>query len=93
MTDILKPFQLDIALLPINGNVPSRGVAGNMSAEEAARLGKEAGAKLVIPHHYNMFEFNSADPRDFELASRILDQRCIVLNHGQQFSPFQPVSM
>lgn len=66
IVDILKPFAVDVAFLPINGNKPERRVAGNLNAEEAARLGKEIGAKLVIPHHYNMFEFNTEDPAAFE---------------------------
>jgi L-ascorbate metabolism protein UlaG (beta-lactamase superfamily) len=65
MVDILKPFQVDIAFLPINGNKPERRVAGNLNFEEAARLGKEIEAKLVIPHHYHLFEFNTEDPENF----------------------------
>jgi len=65
MVERLKPFHLDVALLPINGNRPERRVAGNLSAEEAARLGKEIEAKLVIPHHYDLFEFNTEDPAEF----------------------------
>jgi L-ascorbate metabolism protein UlaG (beta-lactamase superfamily) len=49
---------IDIAILPINGKV------GNMGGRDAARLAKEIGAKLVIPCHYDMFEFNTADPKD-----------------------------
>lgn len=65
MVELLKPFKADIAFLPINGNKPERKVAGNLSFEEAARLGKEIEAKLVIPHHYHLFEFNTEDPENF----------------------------
>ncbi|MFD2521876.1 MBL fold metallo-hydrolase [Emticicia soli] len=65
MVEILKPFKVDIAFLPINGNKPERKVAGNLSFEEAARIGKEIEAKLVIPHHYHLFEFNTEDPENF----------------------------
>lgn len=65
LENILEPFHLDIALLPINGNQPERKVAGNLNAEEAARLGKRIGAKMVIPHHYHLFEFNTEDPENF----------------------------
>ena len=47
--------------LPINGRAPERRVAGNLSGAEAARLAKSIGARLVIPCHYEMFEFNTAD--------------------------------
>ena len=65
MVDILAPFQVDVAFLPINGNKPERRVAGNLNPDEAARLGRAIGAKLVIPHHYDLFAFNTADPADF----------------------------
>jgi L-ascorbate metabolism protein UlaG (beta-lactamase superfamily) len=64
MVEKLKGFSLDIALLPINGNRPERRVAGNLNGREAAWLAKEADARVVVPHHYEMFEFNTADPRE-----------------------------
>jgi len=63
---ILRPYNVDIAFLPINGNKPERKVAGNLNAQEAAELGKVIDAKLVIPHHYHLFEFNTEDPASFE---------------------------
>ncbi|WP_373548529.1 MBL fold metallo-hydrolase [Haliscomenobacter sp.] len=72
IVEVLKPFQVDIALLPINGNDPARGVAGNLNAREAVELGLAIGAKLVIPHHYDLFEFNTADPQIFvDLAEKM----------------------
>lgn len=68
MEDILRPFNVDVAFLPINGNKPERRVAGNLNPDEAARLGHAIGAKLVIPHHYDLFAFNTADPADFVQA-------------------------
>lgn len=68
MVDVLRPFQVDVAFLPINGNKPERRVAGNLGPDEAARLGRDIGAKLVIPHHYDLFAFNTADPVDFVRA-------------------------
>ena len=68
LIDILKPYQVDVAFLPINGNDPSRGVAGNLNCEEAAFVAKNIGAKLVIPHHYDLFAFNTANVADFVIA-------------------------
>lgn len=62
----LSRWSPDIVLLPINGNDPSRGVAGNMNGKEAAQLAKACGSKLVIPHHYHLFRFNTEDPDLFE---------------------------
>ncbi len=83
MVNILKPFQVDVAFLPINGNVPARGVAGNLNCEEAARLGKEIHAKLVIPHHYDLFKFNTADPADFNREAKQIGQSCKILQLGE----------
>lgn len=88
IVDILKPFAVDVAFLPINGNKPERRVAGNLNAEEAVRLGKEIGAKLVIPHHYNMFEFNTEDPAAFEkyALQHQIPYRVLEIGEGFGFS-------
>ena len=65
IVETLRPFQVDLAFLPINGDKPERRVAGNLNPDEAARLGHGIGANLVIPHHYDLFAFNTADPADF----------------------------
>lgn len=65
IVEVLKDFKVDLAFLPINGNKPERRVAGNLNFEEAARLGKEIGAKLTIPHHYDLFEFNTENSVNF----------------------------
>jgi L-ascorbate metabolism protein UlaG (beta-lactamase superfamily) len=83
---LLQPFHLDLALLPINGNKPERRVAGNLDAAEAAALAKAAGAACVIPCHYDMFAFNTADPKDFEKACDALLQPYKVLRHGESYS-------
>lgn len=86
LIDILKPFQVDVAFLPINGNDPSRGVAGNLNPEEAALVAKEIGAKLAIPHHFDMFKFNTANPVDFEAACQKLGVAYKVLQLGERVS-------
>jgi L-ascorbate metabolism protein UlaG (beta-lactamase superfamily) len=83
MVDTLKPFRIDVAFLPINGNDPSRGVAGNLNCMEAAQLGKDIGARLVIPHHYDMFQFNTADPNEFVAESESIHQPYRVLKVGE----------
>jgi len=85
IVDTLKPFNVDVALLPINGNEPSRGVAGNLDVKEAALLGKSVGAKTVIPCHYNMFEFNTANPDDFAIEAEKIDQPFSILQQGERW--------
>ncbi|GAB4033920.1 MBL fold metallo-hydrolase [Spirosoma gilvum] len=86
MVELLRPFQVDVAFLPINGNKPERRVAGNLNADESARLGKEIGAKLVIPHHYDLFEFNTADPADFVRACQQCHTPYRVMQLGERIS-------
>lgn len=85
LIEILSAYQIDIALLPINGNKPERKVAGNLNPREAAHLGKAIGAKMVIPHHYDLFEFNTEDPALFEIECRLQKVACKVLKLGQGF--------
>ncbi|MGM9507521.1 MBL fold metallo-hydrolase [Larkinella sp. GY13] len=86
MVEMLKPFQIDLAFLPINGNKPERRVAGNLNPEEAARLGKEIGAGLVIPHHYHLFEFNTEDPAQFVREAERQGTPYKVLRLGERWS-------
>ncbi|MDB5322292.1 MAG: hypothetical protein JWN40_3923 [Phycisphaerales bacterium] len=81
MAESLRPFSIDVALLPINGKV------GNMSGRDAARLAKDIGARVVIPCHYDMFEFNTADPADeFIPECERIGQAYRVLQQGERFS-------
>jgi L-ascorbate metabolism protein UlaG (beta-lactamase superfamily) len=74
-----------VALLPINGRAPERRVAGNLNATEAAELGKQIGARTVIPCHYEMFEFNTADPQEFAQACRKIGQAYHILRCGERW--------
>jgi L-ascorbate metabolism protein UlaG (beta-lactamase superfamily) len=86
MPDLLKPFAIDVAILPINGNDPKRRVAGNLNCEEAARLGKAIDAKIVIPCHYDMFTFNTADVNEFTAQAEKLHQPYKILKGGERFT-------
>ena len=55
----LGPQPIDALFLPINGRDPTRGVAGNMSAAEAVVLAAQVRARVLVPHHYDMFTFNT----------------------------------
>ena len=61
----LRELAIDVALLPINGRDAEReaqGIVGNMDAREAAYVAEAAGADVVIPIHFDMFEANLGDP-------------------------------
>jgi L-ascorbate metabolism protein UlaG (beta-lactamase superfamily) len=83
MVDLLKPFSVDVALLPINGNKPERKVAGNLDCKEAAELGKAIQAGCVIPCHYDMFSFNTADVNNFMKEAEKINQPYKVLRIGE----------
>lgn len=86
MAESLRRWKIDLALLPINGRAPERRVAGNLNGYEAATFAKEIGARLVIPCHFEMFEFNSASPQMFvETAGRIR-QPFRLLRAGERWS-------
>ena len=86
MVEILKPFSLDVAILPINGNEPSRKVAGNLNARESAELGKAINARCVIPCHYDMFTFNTADVNDFGKEADKIGVPYQILKGGEKFT-------
>jgi L-ascorbate metabolism protein UlaG (beta-lactamase superfamily) len=81
----LRRFEIDLALLPINGNKPQRRVAGNLDGPQAAKLAHDIGARCVIPCHYDMFEFNTASPDEFIAECKRLRQTYRVLRNGEGF--------
>ena len=81
LVEHLRPCNIALAILPINGKV------GNMNGMDAARLARNMNAGLVIPCHYDMFEFNTADPNDqFVPECQRLGQPYRVLQLGERFS-------
>lgn len=78
MSQLLRPHGIDVALLPINGKI------GNMNGVDAARLANEIGAKLAVPCHYDMFEFNTASPAAFEAECARIRQPCRILKAGEK---------
>ncbi len=86
MVERLRPMDIDVALLPINGRAPERGVPGNLSGEEAAELGHQIGARLAVPCHYEMFQFNTASPGRFVETCRRLGQSHRVLQCSQRLT-------
>lgn len=82
----LACLQIDVALLPINGDRPERRVAGNLNAREAATLAKSMGAKVAVPCHYDMFEFNTASPDEFVRECERVGQGCRVLKAGERWT-------
>ncbi|MBI3880524.1 MAG: MBL fold metallo-hydrolase [Verrucomicrobia bacterium] len=86
MEEWLRPLKVSVALLPVNGDRPERRVAGNLDGKEAAQLAHAIGADVVIPCHYDLFEFNTATPDGFVGECRRLHQHYSVLQNGERWS-------
>ena len=86
MVELLEPFNVDVAMLPINGNKPERKVAGNLDCKEAAELAKAINAKIVIPCHYDLFAFNTADVNEFVQEAEKINQPYKILKGGEKYS-------
>jgi L-ascorbate metabolism protein UlaG (beta-lactamase superfamily) len=82
LAEKLQSWQIDVAILPINGRSPERQAAGNLTGEEAAALAHQVGAGLAIPCHYDMFAFNTASTDQFIQTARRLNQPYVVLKNG-----------
>jgi L-ascorbate metabolism protein UlaG (beta-lactamase superfamily) len=83
---LLRRWELDLALLPINGRDSQRGVPGNFTGPEAARLAHAIGARQVIPMHYDMFAFNTVSPAEFEREAQRLGQPYRILLNGERYT-------
>lgn len=87
LSERLADAGVDVVFLPINGNRAERGVAGNLDGREGAKLASETGARWVVPHHFEMFEFNTADPHDQFIPECVqLSQPFRVLRAGEGWS-------
>jgi L-ascorbate metabolism protein UlaG (beta-lactamase superfamily) len=84
--EALRPFDIDLAFLPINGYRPERKVAGNLWGDEAAHLAASCGMEWVVPCHYDMFTFNTEPTDLFESTCEALDQSYRVLRGGERLT-------
>ncbi|MDP6442253.1 MAG: MBL fold metallo-hydrolase [Pirellulaceae bacterium] len=85
MADTLRPFRIDLCLLPINGRLPERRVAGNLWGAEAVALCRDIEARFVIPCHFDMFEFNTVTPAAFVEAAELANVSHQVLKCGERW--------
>jgi len=79
----VAPLAPHVALVPINGSRPERRVAGNMDGREAAAFARAVGAGVAVPHHYDLFEFNTEPPDVFEAECRRVGQPFRTLRNGE----------
>jgi L-ascorbate 6-phosphate lactonase len=70
----LRPYRIDVAFLPINGRDAERhalGTPGNCTIEEALCVARLADMGVVVPHHYDMFTFNTASVERFRAWAQV----------------------
>ena len=82
--EALAPFDIDVALLPINGR--DHPAPGNLDGKAAAQLAKDIGAGLAVPCHFEMFEFNTAPPDAFEAVAERIGQPYRTLRAGERLT-------
>ena len=81
----------DVMFPPINGRDAKRykdNIIGNMTYQEAADLIGVLEPALAVPGHYDMFDFNSADPMDFldYVNIKYPAQKVEVLGVGEEYT-------
>ena len=84
--------RIDVALLPVNGRDYYReqlGIAGNMSAREAAELGVRIGARLLVPMHWDLIRGNTVPAG--ALADAVSELGCPV--HVLNMARYQPLAL
>jgi L-ascorbate metabolism protein UlaG (beta-lactamase superfamily) len=83
----LSAASFDVLFLPINGRDTARGVPGNMSAAEAVDLAASVRPRFVVPHHYDMFTFNTIPVGVFECEARRLPEgvKARILRCGERW--------
>lgn len=84
----LQRRPVDIALLPINGQATQPGEHDNLDGPQAAALGRDIGARLVIPCHHDQVG-SEALLEAFVTAAQRLGQPYRLLQCGQQWSSAQ----
>ncbi|MDZ4765618.1 MAG: MBL fold metallo-hydrolase [Chloroflexota bacterium] len=84
LAERLITLQPDLMFLPING-AQSPTTPPNMSADQAVALAQEISGALVVPHHYDMFTFNTVNVGDFVSAADRVRIPYRVLQCGERY--------
>lgn len=82
----LRAIGVDVALLPVNGRDEAREArdyVGNLSADEAAELVRDAGIPVAVPMHYELFAHNAGSAGDFVDRVAVLAPSATVLVPGR----------
>lgn len=89
LTTLVLKERPDLAFLPINGGDEDRrkrGFMSNLQFYEAADLGKQILAKLVIPCHYDMFDINTEQIGRFVNYANTIGLNYVVPMVGEKYT-------
>lgn len=88
----LRELRPDVMCLPINGRdfyrETEHNIVGNFDFREAARLSADAGASVLVPMHWELFEHNRGFPRDLVayVTERYPTLTVLVMGRGARIS-------
>ncbi len=87
----IMKFNIDLALLPVNGRSPElsrSGILGNFNINEVCQIVRKHGIKYIIPHHFGMFDFNTVSRQSIDSAVRqnSLEERVFPAETGIMYS-------
>lgn len=90
LVERLREFDIDLALLPVNGRDDARrhnGILGNFTFAEAVACCVEAGIPSLVPCHFGMFDFNTVDPcvLDCQIVRLAGSLHCVRLEPGHVY--------
>jgi L-ascorbate 6-phosphate lactonase len=90
MIERLRAHRVDVLIAPINGRDyfrNRRDILGNFTVREAADLAAEAGVRLLIPAHWDLFPANTENPGHlFEYLARAHpEQPCHYMARAERF--------
>ncbi|MEX2581490.1 MAG: MBL fold metallo-hydrolase [Verrucomicrobiales bacterium] len=82
----VRRWPLNLAFLPINGNVKNGRPDDTLNGFEAAALAKAISSSLVIPCHYDVFDEGNPTTDEFENSCKRLEARHRILKLGQRMT-------
>lgn len=82
----VRRWPVNLAILPINGDLKTGEAGDSLNGFEAAALAKAVSASIAVPCHYDLFEAGNVSPDEFTLSCERLGQRYRLLKLGQRMT-------
>ncbi len=86
LLELLVHISPDVMLLAVNGRDffrESYGIVGNLDSNEAARLAVLSGAKLFIPGHHDLYDYNGCPNEWIEYSAKKFGAPLKILAPGE----------